>query len=69
MQGCKNMSLADGVRIGGAASLYAEGGTLDRGEDAALEPRRDRGRLGGLTASQTGGHRPRNRFARRQPLF
>ena len=69
MQGCKNMSLADGVRIGRGCQLYAEGGTLDMGEDAALSP--------GVTVDlgrahphrQTGGHRPRNRFARRQPLF
>ena len=38
MQGCKNMSLADGVRIGRGCQLYAEGGTLDMGEDAALSP-------------------------------
>lgn len=47
MQGCKNMSLADGVRIGRGCQLYAEGGTLDMGEDAALSP--------GVTVDASGG--------------
>ena len=47
MQGCKNMSLADGVRIGRACQLYAEGGTLEMGEDAALSP--------GVTVDASGG--------------
>ena len=47
MQGCNNMSLADGVRVGRGCQLYAEGGTLEMGEDAALSP--------GVTADASGG--------------
>ena len=38
---------ADGVRIGRGCQLYAEGGTLDMGEDAALSP--------GVTVDASGG--------------
>lgn len=41
------MSLADGVRIGRGCQLYAEGGTLDMGKDAALSP--------GVTVDASGG--------------
>lgn len=47
MQGCANMRIADGVRIGRGCQLYAEGGTLEMGEDAALSP--------GVTVDASGG--------------
>lgn len=58
MQGCKNMSLADGVRIGRGCQLYAEGGTLDMGEDAALSPGVTVDASGGLSASANSGTGP-----------
>lgn len=38
MQGCGNMRLADNVRIGRGCQLYADGGTLELGEQSALSP-------------------------------
>lgn len=47
LQGCANMRLADGVRLGRGCQLYAEGGTLEMSEDAALSP--------GVTVDASGG--------------
>ncbi|MEI3478745.1 MAG: acyltransferase [Bilophila sp.] len=47
LQGCANMCLADGVRLGKGCHLYAEGGTLELGEDTALSP--------GVTVDASGG--------------
>ena len=38
VQGCRNMHLADGVRIGKGCHLYAENGSLEMGQDTALSP-------------------------------
>ena len=38
VQDCRNMRLADGVRIGRGCHLYAENGTLEMGQDTALSP-------------------------------
>ncbi len=48
MQGCRNMHLADGVRIGRGCHLYAGNGNLELGEDTALSP--------GVTADASNGH-------------
>lgn len=47
LQGCANMRLADGVRLGKGCHLYAESGTLEFGEDTALSP--------GVTVDASGG--------------
>ncbi|MEG1609731.1 MAG: acyltransferase [Bilophila sp.] len=47
LQGCKEMRLADGVRLGRGCQLYAEGGTLELGQDTALSP--------GVTVDASGG--------------
>ena len=69
MQGCKNMSLADGVRIGRLPAL-CRGRDAGHGRDAALSP--------GVTVDASGGLirigkqvaiGPGTVFARRQPLF
>ena len=47
LQGCANMRLADGVRLGKGCQLYATGGTLVMGDDSALSP--------GVTLDASGG--------------
>lgn len=47
LQDCRNMRLADGVRLGRGCQLYAGNGVLELGQDTALSP--------GVTVDASGG--------------